>query len=424
MRLGFYFPCCIARALEGMLRNRSRRRTCLFWSGILASLVTVFLVVALKDALLASSFICSTDDIMNNHIKVLCKGIAEQKKNHPLGGAASENKLCHELCGQDVSSQLACHTFHLNKPTVFTLDNGNKKVVKSVIWSEEREEAIDEPDEASEVYWNKKSGEPYFPTREELQSMAITYASNFIGHDINKDTIIKLMDENDLYKTDSEIVEYHKNFWLLLQDHEFLMSYLFEEFRLFPRVLGTCSSYYAVEYLKPLTENAMRPFSLTWRERLWKGLDILRYIRKLETVYMEHIHLCDIKHSHFGWNKSGNVMFLDLDSVLPENALLKIMENTPSCSEDEDCSYFDCKGRCHHRTSKCELERVNTNLQVVCDKVFLGNTDSVISLYGLLVSYEGNEELSEALELCKTNKGMTVDGMLDVLIRASNHLLY
>lgn len=254
--------------------------------------------------------------------------------------------------------------------------------------------------------------------------MAITYASNFIGHDINKDTIIKLMDENNLYKTDSEIVEYHKNFWLLLQDHEFLMSYLFEEFRLFPRVLGTCSSYYAVEYLKPLTENAMRPFSLTWRERLWKGLDILRYIRKLETVYMEHIHLCDIKHSHFGWNKSGNVMFLDLDSVLPENALLKIMENTPSCSEDEDCSYFDCKGRCHHRTSKCELERVNTNLQVVCDKVFLGNTDSVISLYGLLVSYEGNEELSEALELCKTNKGMTVDGMLDVLIRASNHLLY
>ncbi|ROT84403.1 putative protein FAM69C [Penaeus vannamei] len=319
-----------------------------------------------------------------------CKGLAEQKKNHPPVGAISENKLCQELCGQDVSSQLACHTFHLNKPTVFTLNNGHKKVIKSVISTEDREEAVDEPDEASEVYWNKKSGEQYFPTREELQSMAITYASNFIGHNINKDSISKLMDENNLYKTGTEIVD----------------------------------SYYAVEYLTPLTENAMRPFSLTWRERLWKGLDILRYIRKLETIYTEHIHLCDIKHSHFGWNKSGNVMFLDLDSVLPENALLKIMENTPSCSEDEDCSYFDCKGRCHLRTSKCELERVNTNLQVVCDKVFLGNTDSVISLYGLLVSYEGNEELSEALELCKTNKGMTVDGMLDVLIRASNHLLY
>lgn len=80
-----------------------------------------------------------------------CKGLAEQKKNHPPVGAISENKLCQELCGQDVSSQLACHTFHLNKPTVFTLNNGHKKVIKSVISTEDREEAVDEPDEASEV---------------------------------------------------------------------------------------------------------------------------------------------------------------------------------------------------------------------------------------------------------------------------------
>lgn len=65
----------------------------------------------------------------------------------------SSHPLCKELCTADVSSKIACHTFHLNKPAVFSLQNGDRKVVKSVIKLEDREmpsnEASGEEEEVS-----------------------------------------------------------------------------------------------------------------------------------------------------------------------------------------------------------------------------------------------------------------------------------
>ncbi|KAG7171296.1 divergent protein kinase domain 1C-like [Homarus americanus] len=424
MKITFLFSCCIAKLIDDMLVNRRKRRRCIFWSVVVGSLVTVFIVVIVRDTLFASKFICSTDDIINNHITELCEEVkndAEQSDGHLL----SNQDLCKELCVEDLSSKITCHKFHLNKPAVFTLDNGRKKVVKSVIKMEDREEPIGETStEEDEVYWKLKSGSQYFPSKDDLLSMSSVYINNFIGNDIDKGIIIKLMNMSNLYHTETETLVNHVNFWLLLQDNEFLTSLIFEKLKLFPSVLRTCGTYYAMQYLEPLTENPMLPFTLTWRKRLWKALDIIKYVGQLETIWKEPLHLCDVKHDHFGWDDEGKVMFLDLDAILPETSLLRTMENTPHCSDNDDCSYFDCKGRCHHRTSKCELDRSNTNLQVICDKIFLGNTDGLFSLYGLLVSHEANEELSEALELCKTNRGMTVDGMIDVIMKASNVLLY
>lgn len=254
--------------------------------------------------------------------------------------------------------------------------------------------------------------------------MATVYVNNFAGSDNGKDVVAKLMNQSQVYQSETESLVSHRNFWLLMEDHEFLTSVVFGHLNLFPGILATCGTYYAVPYLEPLTKNAMRPFELSWRERLWKALDIVRYLRELEAAWTEPLHLCDVKHDHFGWTSDGRVMAVDLDSVVPETSLMRTMDLTPRCDSNSDCSYFDCKGRCHLRTSKCELQRVNTNLQVVCDKVFLGNTEGFISLYGLLVSHEANEELTEALELCKTNRGMTVDTMEDILTKASNILMY
>nr|KAF6422120.1 divergent protein kinase domain 1C [Rousettus aegyptiacus] len=41
-----------------------------------------------------------------------------------------------------------------------------------------------------------------------------------------------------------------------------------------------------------------------------------------------------------------------------------------NCTGDEDCNFFDCFSKCDLRVNKCGAQRVNSNLQVVCDKIF------------------------------------------------------
>ena len=42
--------------------------------------------------------------------------------------------------------------------------------------------------------------------------------------------------------------------WSLLQDNEYLLGIVYAEKEVFPRVLGSCGQYFAVEYLEPAME--------------------------------------------------------------------------------------------------------------------------------------------------------------------------
>lgn len=417
MKISFLLPCCIAKFIEDMIINRRKRKRMLVWSAVVGGTMVVLLaVLAVREMLLASSFLCTTSHVINNHITALCAEV----------GRETDQELCRELCAEDVAARITCHTLHLNKPAVFTLSShGNKRVVKSAIDAAEREVPVDglqnDPDD---MYWNQRIGQENIPSKEDFLTQVTTYVNNFVGSDVGWEVISNLVNYSRLYSTETESPVKHKNFGQFIQDHEFLTAVVFEKLHLFPKIAGICGTYYAMQYFEPLTRNPMQPFSLSWRSRLWKALDILKYIGQLETAGREPLHLCDVKHDHFGWDEGGSLAFLDLDCVLYESSLLKMMENTPYCSNHEDCSYFDCKGRCHHRTNRCEVERSNTNLQVICDKIFLGNTDSLLSLYGLLVSDETTEDLEEALQLCRTNRGMTVDSMIDIVNKASNALMF
>ncbi len=44
-----------------------------------------------------------------------------------------------------------------------------------------------------------------------------------------------------------------KNLWALVQDNEYVLAKLYEDYELFPKVYGTCGGLYAVEHLEPLT---------------------------------------------------------------------------------------------------------------------------------------------------------------------------
>lgn len=42
--------------------------------------------------------------------------------------------------------------------------------------------------------------------------------------------------------------------WSLLQDNEYLLGVVYADKEVFPRVLGSCGQYFAVEYLDPAME--------------------------------------------------------------------------------------------------------------------------------------------------------------------------
>ncbi|XP_076028353.1 divergent protein kinase domain 1C [Oratosquilla oratoria] len=399
MNLSFYFPCCLTRFFANWNRNWSNRLRCRMWVYLTGGVVALLAIAAVRDVLLSSSLLCSDQETIDTHVKKVCSE-AKLVSDVP-------SLLCNELCKKSVEERVHCHTFHLNKPTVFTLDLASSPFQKVVVKS-----VVDEHKE-DEIYWN--TDDNTFPTKEDFKAMVSSYIESFLSVQNGEPYMEKVLNTSVVYHRDEESTAIHKNFWTLLYDSEFLFTVLFQEYKVFPRLYDTCANYYGVEFAKPLTGNAMLPLSMSWEERLYKALDILHYVNKLEMIWPEPIHLCDVKHDHFGWTSDGNVVFLDLDAVLTEESLRKSIESTGSCSEDEDCSFFDCWGRCSQKTARCLQGRSNTNLQVVCDKVFLGNTDGIINLYGLLVDPEASEDLVDALELCKTNRGMTVDAMVDII---------
>lgn len=419
MKLSILLPCCITNLFKEILKNRDTRRNCVLWIGALGCLFLIIVCTLLKQ-ILPSTISCSIENI-ENQIKHLCDEVNEEEIKVSLDEKKMFN-LCMELCEHTVSQEdVSCHLFHSSKDAVFTLDRESKIVVKSIGYQEEIQS---EEDEALETVNSTYYSEVDVSTLEDFEHWIAVYTKSFMNIGNYIDTK-KLLEEKEIYRISKKSENRRKEFWLLIQEHEFITSLLFQEFGLFPIILGYCKTFYAVEYSKPLTENVLKPYNIPWRERIYRALDIVHYVGLLDTVWSETLHLCDVKPDHFGWHlESGHVVFLDLDAVLTESYLIKTMEYTESCTEDDDCSYFDCKGRCNHQTSKCYSERFNTNLQVVCDKIFLGNADGYFNLYGLLVSHEVNEQLQDALELCRVNKGMTTEVMIDVLYQASNILAY
>ncbi|XP_022662804.1 uncharacterized protein LOC111273608 isoform X2 [Varroa jacobsoni] len=154
------------------------------------------------------------------------------------------------------------------------------------------------------------------------------------------------------------------HFLQLLEQREFVWSYLFsQDLSPFPRVRGTCAHLFIVE-------EADIELGLI---NSWPLEDRLTVAIKLVDLTLERlgVQMCDLKWEHFGIGLNlstssslsysedfryqhpptripTDVKLLDLDAVLSESSLKLNMDSTP-CETDEDCDYFDCKGRCVQR---------------------------------------------------------------------------
>ncbi|KAL7646236.1 UNVERIFIED_CONTAM: hypothetical protein RMT77_003145 [Armadillidium vulgare] len=353
--------------------------------------------------LVINSFICSTYHFVEYIIPNLCLSVS--KRNSSVSIISEElyfNDFCEYLCSSNL--EYICHTYHLSKPFVFTFyEEGKtqKYILKAIIEDNENEDA----------YWKQKSENPYLPSAQELKKIVNSHVNFFVA---GQESRLLNPINSSLYTVQVGDLSIHEEFWKLIYDHEFLTSFLFQNFSLFPRILGTCKNFYAVQYAKPLIGNPLFPLSIPTQTKIQKAIELLSFIRKLNLAWLEPIHLCDIKHDHFGW-LNGEVLFLDLDCVVTDSALKDIFVNNPECTVNEDCSYFDCHGECLPN-KRCSKKRKNTNLQVLCSKIFLGNSESsIMGLYGLLSGYEFSDALKEALDVCATNPGMTVEVLVEIL---------
>ncbi|KAG9347708.1 hypothetical protein JZ751_003721 [Albula glossodonta] len=188
--------------------------------------------------------------------------------------------------------------------------------------------------------------------------------------------------------------------WSLLQQEEYTFFKVLQDLsRHVVKVLGSCGHFYAVEYLiaghawnqnlfsleeisnLPGPESQTSPSSSSssssslsqggWTDRDMVhriALSFLEMVRHFENDFSHRLHLCDIKPENFAIRKDLTVVAIDVDMAFFEPKMQDILEQ--NCTSDEDCNFFDCISKCDMHKNKCGLTRINSNLQVICDKIF------------------------------------------------------
>lgn len=156
------------------------------------------------------------------------------------------------------------------------------------------------------------------------------------------------------------------NIWFLTQQTEYLLMKYYEDLNVFPKVMGTCGPYYAVEFVQPLNNYFLMLYP-SWKEGFNKraelALKVLSFLEDSEK-HFPFLHFCDIKVGHFGLDKNNNIKLLDLDMVFYESSLIQNMIGINNCTSDDDCSFIDCKGICDIPVQKCQAKVMNNNFQV------------------------------------------------------------
>ncbi|XP_066257589.1 divergent protein kinase domain 1C [Euwallacea similis] len=329
------------------------------------------------------------------HVKRLC---------HLYDQGLAIGSLCAPLCVSKDINSLTCHSFQTTKQPVFSAEWHNIKLVfKSV------------PTDVQPIHWHD-NGVLKYPTEKEFLSTIRTIVKRKLNLTLAYDTAVRLArlkpsyEEKNVLKRRLEM----ESLWNLLQDNEYLLSTIFTDKDVFPQLIGTCGGYFAVEYLEPLPfSHSTAVFSLgdskeDWGLRLRVALQILELLDELETSFREPFHLCDIKMNHFGvTSDKKKLKFIDLDEVFPRTIISSIFKDIISCNGDEDCDFLDCRSFCNKSIHKCHSNVGNNNLQIICEKIFLGwRMSNTIIVPGLLMSQHTPSELASILRQCANPEGL------------------
>lgn len=311
--------------------------------------------------------------------------------------------LCAPLCiSRDIHS-LTCHSFQAAKEAVFSAEWHNIKLVFKSVSSD-----------IQPIRWFD-NGILKYPNEKEFLYTIRTIVKRKLNLTLAYDTAVRLArlkpsyEEKDVLKRRLEM----EILWQLLQDNEYLLSTIFTDKDVFPQLIGTCGPYFAVEYMEPA------PFSQTstiftmkdtleeWGQRLKFAIQILDLLDELDNSFREPFHLCNIKLDHFGYTVDRKKLkFVDLDETFPSTIINSLIQQIPNCERDEDCEFLDCRSFCNRSVHKCYPSVTNNNLQIVCEKLFLGwRLSNTVIVPGLLMSQHTPSELASILRQCANPDG-------------------
>uniref|UniRef100_A0A3Q4HWQ0 Divergent protein kinase domain 1C n=1 Tax=Neolamprologus brichardi TaxID=32507 RepID=A0A3Q4HWQ0_NEOBR len=166
--------------------------------------------------------------------------------------------------------------------------------------------------------------------------------------------------------------------WALLQQEEYTFLRVLQDLSTHvAKVLGSCGHFYAVEYLSAGHAWDQNIFSLhdvaisegQDQEMMHRiALSFLDMVWHFDNDFTHKLHLCDIKPENFAIRKDLTVVAIDVDMAFFEPKMRDILEQ--NCSSDDDCNFFDCSSRCNLSKRRCSPRRSNSNLQVICEKIF------------------------------------------------------
>ncbi|KAF1373346.1 hypothetical protein PFLUV_G00259580 [Perca fluviatilis] len=210
--------------------------------------------------------------------------------------------------------------------------------------------------------------------------------------------------------------------WSLLQQEEYTFLRVLQDLSTHvAKVLGSCGHFYAVEFLSAGHAWDQNIFSLEeaqggpgaqggsgararWsaREMVHRiALSFLDMVWHFDNDFTHRLHLCDIKPENFAIRKDLTVVAIDVDMAFFEPKMRDILDQ--NCSSDDDCNFFDCSSRCNLHKQRCSAERRNSNLQVICEKIFRPWFSP--TLLGAKAGLPLQVELQRAVQECSETEG-------------------
>ncbi|XP_053715118.1 divergent protein kinase domain 1C isoform X7 [Synchiropus splendidus] len=196
--------------------------------------------------------------------------------------------------------------------------------------------------------------------------------------------------------------------WSLLQQEEYTFLRVLQDLSVHvPRVLGSCGHFYAVEFLSAGRAWDQNLFSLeesgvSGQQGRWRiALSFLHMVSHFDLDFAHKLHLCDVKPENFAVRSDLTVVAIDVDMAFFEPKMSDILEQ--NCSTDDDCNFFDCSSRCDATTGHCSARRRNSNLQVVCEKIFRPWFSP--TLLGAKAGLPLQVELQRAVQECAKTEG-------------------
>lgn len=315
-------------------------------------------------------------------------------------GTAAGN-LCNELCQPEIVPSLACHNYY-EKSIVFSVQWNHTNIVFKSAKKTSQSEIQNWPETGVNFY----QSENYYTN---LIKTAIKLKFNISVSNVDAVKLLYLYFSFKWPYKSGEI----ENIRTLIDDNEYMALVLYERFDVFPKLVGTCGTLYAVQKLNTVSGywHLMTLYDSydEWIKRIKLAIKIIEFLVRLENGVPEPLLICNVKMSHFGMTDDfKKVMYLDLDSVHPKSVASRITGDGSECKSHSDCDFMNCRSFCNLITLKCQHGVVNNNLQIVCERIFLGWVMSgKVMVPGLLMGPHTPHVLIELLEECANPAGET-----------------